>query len=390
MSSPAEERSRWSGATNAQTVLLGDSQHRWLLGIDPQQGLNHFGLDSEGTGREKSNLLAAPIGVSWTGGGGPATNWQQAEPGTWTCVVSGAKTGSSVTWSVTRSGDDLVWSFLYQGDKPASDLSVSLPFNALMGAAVLIPAKLDSQSRAVGPWLLVVPDFGHLRVEAEPLAGWHVVNSGKRGGGPNAPSTGVDPHLRGQAWLDAVKIPDYRPGRLTLQFVCIAAGRPRHTPHLEVSTAGTVNTPKGIDSTDLETNPPPVSQQLAAMRYVGRSASDVGAGEQCFVRPGVDHRCLFYAEPMLFWREPVAGIDVQLLLRHSLDYWLHNQVSAQGHVNAFGTMYDLYPSCGRVRDRRRLGLLDDFAATRNGCVVRSRCCIGWPTICNGATWTTTG
>ena len=85
--------------------------------------------------------------------GGPATHWQQAEPGTWTCVVSGAETGSSVTWSVTRSGDDLVWSFLYQGDKPASDLSVSLPFNALMGAAVLIPAKLDSQSRGVGPWL---------------------------------------------------------------------------------------------------------------------------------------------------------------------------------------------------------------------------------------------
>ena len=102
VSSPAEERSLVAGATHAQTVLLGDSQHRWLLGIDPQQGLNHFGLDSEGTGREKSNLLAAPIGVSWTGGGGPATHWQQAGPGTWTCVVSGAESGSSVTWSVTR------------------------------------------------------------------------------------------------------------------------------------------------------------------------------------------------------------------------------------------------------------------------------------------------
>lgn len=344
MSVPAEEKIPVVPAADTQKVLLGDSQHRWLLGIDPLQGPNHFGLDSESTGREKSNLLAAPIGVSWTGGSGPATHWQQAEPGTWTCVVSGAETGSCVTWSVTRSGDDLVWSFLYQGDKPASDLSVSLPFNVLMGAAALIPSKLDSQSRGVGPWLLEVPDFGHLRVDAEPLAGWHVVNSGKRGGGPNAPSTGVDPQLRGQAWLDAVKIPGYRPGRLVLQFVCSQPVAPGTRLTLKFQPQE-LTTPKGIDPSVWKrirraylnnwqpcgTWTEPQATWLLANNVLSDPASISLA---------------FYADPMLFYREPVPGVDVQRLLRRSLDYWLHNHVSAQGHVNAFGKMYDLYPSCG--------------------------------------------
>jgi len=54
----------------------------------------------------------------------------------------------------------------------------------------------------------------------------------------------------------------------------------------------------------------------------------------------------FYSEPMLFLHEPVPGIDVVHMLRHSLDYWLDRAVSAQGHVNAFGKMYDLYLSTG--------------------------------------------
>jgi len=54
----------------------------------------------------------------------------------------------------------------------------------------------------------------------------------------------------------------------------------------------------------------------------------------------------FYAEPMLFLYEPVPGIDLRHLLKHSLDYWLDNGVSAQGHVNAFGKMYDLYIMTG--------------------------------------------
>jgi len=147
----------------------------------------------------------------------------------------------------------------------------------MAGVAVLIPSKLDSQCRGVGPWLLEVPDFGHLRVDAEPLAGWHAVNSGRRGGGPNATSTGVDPQLRGQAWLDVVKIPGYRPGRLVLQFVCSQPVPPRHTPHPEVPTAR-IEHAQRHRLNRLETHPPRLLEPLATLWHLDRTASYVAIG----------------------------------------------------------------------------------------------------------------
>ena len=49
---------------------------------------------------------------------------------------------------------------------------------------------------------------------------------------------------------------------------------------------------------------------------------------------------------MIYWHTPADGIDMLPLLKHSLDYYLDNEVSAQGHVNAFGKMYDMYVSTG--------------------------------------------
>jgi hypothetical protein len=56
---------------------------------------------------------------------------------------------------------------------------------------------------------------------------------------------------------------------------------------------------------------------------------------------------MFYSEPMLFWHEPVPGISVLPLLRHSLDYYLKHHVERDGHVNAFferGEDLYLFPS----------------------------------------------
>ena len=37
------------------TSMLSDLHNRWTLGVDSKRGVTHFGLDSEGTGREKTD-----------------------------------------------------------------------------------------------------------------------------------------------------------------------------------------------------------------------------------------------------------------------------------------------------------------------------------------------
>lgn len=330
---------------DAPAAILQDSQSRWAVGIDGRRGMFHLGLDSEGTGREKTNRLAGPACVSWDEARGDKTQWQQDRNGAMTCTIPGRAAGSAVTWSISRDGDDLLWRMAYAGTEPAVGLKVTLPFDPLMGAAVLVPARLDAQGRGLGPWLLAVPDAGHLRVEAEPADAWFAVNDGVPGGATiHAPKEGVDPRLRGKAWLDAAKIPDYKPGRLTLQFVCMRPVAPGTQLALRFSPQG-LSTPKGIDElTWKRIRRPYLNNWQPCGTWAGPQKVWVLANNVLSVP--ASSSLFFYAEPMLYWHEPVAGIDVKVLLRHSLDYWLHNEVSAQGHVNAFGHMYDLYPSTG--------------------------------------------
>jgi hypothetical protein len=331
--------------SDSPASFLSDSRHRWRIGLSSRQGLVHFGLDSEGTGREKINLLASPAIVSWVGPSSGATAWRQDQGRGWACSIPGKDAGTAVTWTISRDGDDLIWRFAYSGEKPAVDLNVMLPFDPLMGAAVLIPARLDPQGRGLGPWLLMVPDAGHLRVEAEPASAWLAMNDGTRGGSPtNAPAGGVDPRLRGKAWLEAVRIPGYTPGRLTLRFASaqpvvpgthlVLRFRPQELPPTE-----------GIDaSVWRRIRRPYLNNWQPCGTWAGPQRAWVLANNVLSDPASIS--LSFYAEPMLFWHTLVPGIDVKGLLRHSLDYWLHNHVSAQGHVNAFGHMYDLYPSTG--------------------------------------------
>ena len=313
--------------------------------MHPQKGVIHFGLDSEGTGREQTNLLSSPLRIAWPNAGNSAISWQGTKDGAWTCSLGVGGRSGTVRWTIRREGQDLVWQLAYEGTGEASGISLTLPLNPLMTPTVALPAGFDAQGRSVGPWLVVAPNFGHLRVEAEPADGWTVVQSGTRGGGgPMGPFEGVDPRLRGQAWKDAVKDPGYSPGRLNLQFLPtkpLRAGSPlvlRFRPQ-ELST------PEGVDRAAWKRiRRAYLNNWQPCGTWMGPQASWVLANNS--LSDPASCSLYFYAEPMLFWHQPVPGVDIQVLLRRSLDYWLQNHVSAQGHVNAFGRMYDLYPSTG--------------------------------------------
>ena len=333
------------GVGKADVGVLEDALRRWVVGVDRERGMWRLGLDSEGTGREATNLLSGPVMPAWAGSAPNRAQWRPGEAGAWVCSIPSRDGKIVVTWAISREEDDLVWRLACEGEGAVEALRMVLPFNVLLAAAVLIPANLDDVNRGVGPWLLVAPDFGHLAVEIESAVPWFAVNDGRRGAAPaNAPRGGVDPRLRGQAWLDAAGVQGYRPGVLNLELAStqpLPAGplaTVRFRP-LELST------PKGIDAaTWKRIRRPYLNHWQPCGTWAGPDQVMVLANNVLSDPASIS--LWFYSEPMLFCHRPVPDIDLLPLLRRSLDYWLDHAVSAQGHVNAFGKMYDLYVSAG--------------------------------------------
>jgi len=339
------ERGRSMDEKTEGMRVLHDSHRRWVLGMDPRKGVTYFGLDSEGTGREDTNLLSGPVMPTWAGADTAAAQWVSTGRDGWTCSIPSRNGKGAVTWAISREEDDLVWKLEYAGDGTVDNVRIALPVNALLAAAVLIPSGLDESNRGLGPWLLIAPDFGHLLVEAESPIAWFVVNDGARGwSSQNAPQGGVDPRLRGQAWLEAVQLPEYRAGKLSLQFVSEAALGTgplvtlRFRPQ-ELSRPGGIPAP-----TWKRIRRPYLNHWQPCGTWCGPERAMVLANNVLSDPASIS--LWFYAEPMVFYDQPLPGIGLQPLLRRSLDYWLDHGVSAQGHVNAFGKMYDLYVSTG--------------------------------------------
>ena len=223
------ERGRGMDEKTEGMRFLHDTRRHWVLGMDPGKGVTYFGLDSEETGRENTNLLSGPVMPTWTEADTSSAQWLSTEKDDWICSIPRRSGKGSVTWTIRQEEEDLVWKLEYAGEGTVENVRIALPINALLAAAVLIPAGLDPSNRGLGPWLLIAPDFGHLLVEAESPVAWFGINDGVRGGSSaNAPQEGVDPRLRGQAWLDAVKLPAYKPGKLFLQFASEAPLGPGH------------------------------------------------------------------------------------------------------------------------------------------------------------------
>ncbi len=330
----------------AGMLFLHDARRHWILGMEPGKGVAHFGLDSEGTGRENTNLLSGPLMPTWSGADASAARWLSTGESEWHCAIPQRNGKGVVTWTIVQENDDLVWRLAFAGEGTIENLCVAFPIAALMAAAVLIPSDVDSSKHGVGPWLLVAPDFGHLLVEVESARTWFSVNEGVRSSssGQTAPPEGVDPRLRGQAWLDAAGLSEYRPGTLSLQFVCDGPIPPGPVVTLRFR-------PKEL--TQAEGIDPPTWKRIrrAYLNHWQPCGTWAGPERSMVLANNVlsDPASIslwFYSEPMLFYHRPLPEIDLLPLLRHSLDHWLDHGVSGQGHVNAFGTMYDLYVSTG--------------------------------------------
>ncbi len=327
---------------------LSDAERRWFLALDSAHGIVHFGLDSECTGRETTNMLAGTPVVRWIGTEPTNTDWSVRSPDRWQCELSGAD-GSRLIWTVERDIDDLVMSFANNGPTTVDELTLSFPIDALVAVSVLLPASVDADRCGRPPWLLVAADLGHLRICPEPATmAWHAVNRGtRRGATKHCPSEGVDPHLCGDEWRNATgQTDDYTPSTLDLRFILDDRLGQKETVALRFSPTA-LTMPDGIGA-DIwrRIRRPLLNHWQPCGDWAGRDLTWLLANN--VLSDPASCSLWFYGEPMLFWHEPVPGIDLRSLLRLSLDHWLDHGVSHHGHVNAFGRMFDLYVFTGAV------------------------------------------
>lgn len=320
-----------------------DPRGRWELRATVDRGIGYLGLDSEGTGREGTNLLVGPIQLTFANAEDECAVWQLG-PGEWKCILP-SRAGGRLTWRISQDHDGFVFRLAWDGTKSIREVAVILSFDPLIAGTVLLPAALDDHGRGKGPWLLVAPDFGHLRVEADSPYSWITLAEGLRGSASrNAPAEGLDPRLRGQAWLAAADLPEYRPGRIELCFLCEGGASTGPLLSLRFEPAE-LTAPDGLDAEAWQRiRRPYLNHWQPCGTWVGPELVSVLANNVLSDPASIS--LWFYAEPLLFWHAPVPGVDLRHLLRHSLDHWLDHEVSAQGHANAFGRMYDLYLSAG--------------------------------------------
>lgn len=203
---------------NSNHFRISNPDHHWVIGIDSSKGITHFGLDSENTGREETNLLAGPINLNWDEYIEKKLHWKKISESKFETTIESGGGKGTVKWLVSENQGDMLWQIEYSGKENIRDFRIEIPMSALEAAAVLIPAKLDKKNQGLGPWLLVAPDFGHLLVTSDSDIQLVGINDGVRGSGGNAISTGVDPRLRGPQWLEATGIKDFKAGKLNLRF----------------------------------------------------------------------------------------------------------------------------------------------------------------------------
>jgi hypothetical protein len=317
------------------SAAFSDSQSRWLLGANAEAGINHLGLDSEGTGRQGVNLLMSPVQLTWDGMDKPVITWGIEKKG-WTATCPTANGKGTVKWTVQQEGDDMVWRLAVSGGA-IGNARFKVPLNPLITPTTILPHDLNAQKGGVGPWLFVAPDFGHLSLAAE---GDIAVNSTLEGVRAGSATTGVvvPPERRGEAAVEILRRQAERQVKpRSLMLVLHAAG---------VLTDGKAVTLR-FHPCDLTA---PAGVNAGLWNRMRRSYLDhwqpcaTWAGPQrnsVLANNGLSDPAscslFYYSEPMLFWNEPVKGVNVAPLLRHSLNYWLTtgSQLYRDGHINSY-------------------------------------------------------
>ena len=253
----------------------------------------------------------------------------------WLCTMQKAKDGGKMIWEVSKSGDDLNWSVSYHGKGSVDNARLVLPFNPMITPTVLLPSKSGDGGVSFAPWLMVAPDFGHLRIENEGKGSWQATMEGKRGTGCGVRHAEVTaPTEREAMSKEHVAKLGYFPQKLDLVFCLTSPLRDGEQAGLKLSPVE-LTRPEGIDEKLWRRiRRPYLNQWQPSSNWSPRKDEWMLLGNNAL--SDVAPVCAFYyGEPMLFWDEIVPGIRVSALLRSTVDHALHCHVARDGHCISF-------------------------------------------------------
>jgi Bacterial alpha-L-rhamnosidase 6 hairpin glycosidase domain len=297
-----------------QVMELRPPDRSWLVKLSlARPEILHFGLDSEGTGREGKNLLRGPVELRL---GNPLPTEKKIEvkqSGTHSVRYVERFSGAEIEWTVSQRADAMTWLIHGRGNTGDS-LAFVFPLDPSVTPTVVLPHASNELGHMAPPWLLVAPDYGHLLIEPTPPQAWRAVMKGRRRS-----------NRRGelQLWLQA--------------DLAKAAGRPLSLKFARCE----ILPPPGLNDMEMwkHIRRPWLNIFQPASAWAGVEESGLLANNVLSNVAGVSY--WYYSAPIRMHPILTPGIDLRPLLRRSLDYWLENKVRGEGNVEAFDN-YDLY------------------------------------------------
>jgi len=304
-------------------IELRASSGAWLVrAATDKVGITRLGIDTEGTGREKHNLLRQPVTLNWLQGSAPLRGWSLDKKDNG--IVYHLKLDYGLLdWHIEAEGDALVFRVRLDAWTPIYDLAIFFNISQKFCPTAVLPHDVEDDTKLIPPWLFVAPDHGHLYCEVDSLYGRRMP-VGKRTPLKRYSPVNWYSTLTGQRrshtliWALRALRPFEKGDEVVFRF-----------------SPQPIAKPEGVDDTLWERIRRPWLAQFQANADENDVETPMMLANNVLSNPAVCCTA-YYSDPLLFTPEPLPGIDLPMLVRRTLDDWFANRVMIHGNVAAFG------------------------------------------------------
>jgi len=278
--------------------------------------ITYLGLDSDGGGRKRDrNLLRSPVTLQWEKKIAPVKSVEikESKNGILYSIDVGRGT---LEWKIIIHDSEFIFELRQKAWTPICGLKIVFDLNQQYCPTAVLPGGLDQRNRLVPPWMFIAPDHGHLHVDVE------------------VPQLMDSP--RDQPWTGCL-VGD-RPNHIVVWT--LNCSRPFEKGEFVKFYFRSVPLPKpdGIEEKTWERIKRPWINQFQANAHENDVETPMMLANNVLSNPAIIFN---YSDAMLFTPEPLSGINLPLLVRHTLDDWFRNRVMGMGNV-CFFAKHDLY------------------------------------------------
>jgi hypothetical protein len=282
----------------------------------------HLGLDSEGTGREKTNLLSKPVSLQIEGNqcGLISSGFEVTDTGLRSRLILSGISDTELEWKVDIEGTACKWSFeVVKGRPLLGYLCVSIPLSTELTAPTLVPSDIN-EHHLLPDWLLIAPDYGHIQIrDTSDYSSWAELVGDRPNRKLNLLIHCAEPLIPGRTWTLDWKVPTASPPSVCSNLEQWPQIRRPWLNLFQLSSRWSAYC-GGVGG--IENHPP----ALLANNVLSEAAA-------CSL--------YYYSDAALFAHELVPGFSLLPWVRHTLDHFLDNSIMAFGNIDSF-SKYDLY------------------------------------------------